>query len=142
MYAIGTTCRGLMMAAAFISVGAFAAACADDPLGPHSVGFRTSPGSLELLVGEIGVIRVDAPAGEGVEWTTSDARVVQVDAGMVIAVGEGSALIHATAIGDPMSSATTFVVVYGEECEGDDERRTRLDVATDSCVGGGHANLP
>jgi Big-like domain-containing protein len=86
-------------------------ACADpvrDPLQPNAVAsVSVSPTERELVVGEAGRLSAIAQAANGtalpgrvIQWWSDRPNIASVDAnGLVIAIAEGTALVHASSEG-------------------------------------------
>ena len=72
---------------------------------------QLTPTVLQLAVGEDAVIEAEA-GGQVVTWTTSDASVATVVAGVVTAIAEGEAVITASA-GSAKAQCHVFVVGQG-----------------------------
>ena len=72
---------------------------------------QLTPTVLQLAVGEDAVIEAEA-GGQPVIWTTSDASVATVVAGVVTAIAEGEAVITASA-GSAKAQCHVFVVGQG-----------------------------
>lgn len=82
---------------------------------PDVQSISLSQSSIELSVGErsqlITVTAIPAGASNGVTWNSNNASVATVEAGIVTAVGEGSATITATSKFNPSATATLQVTV-------------------------------
>ena len=98
-------------AAVKAAVGGQEAECQVTVAGVGVENITLEPVSLDLMVGETAVINASVQPEDadydGITWTSSNAVVASVDAGSVVALSQGEAVITATAGGKEASCTVT-----------------------------------